>query len=184
LIIGLGNPGRIYKHSRHNVGFLIIDRLAKNWGIKIKPDKVMRFSIGKGKVGGKDVILAKPLCFMNLSGYLVKHLLDKLNLSPQEEMLVVCDDLDLEWGKIRIRPRDSSAGHKGVESIIKSLGCSDFARLRFGIGRPQKTKVVEYVLSSWTKNEKRELGDYLERAADCCETWVIWGIHKAMNEFN
>jgi PTH1 family peptidyl-tRNA hydrolase len=185
LIVGLGNPGRIYKYSRHNIGFLLIDRLTKRWGIKIKPDLTTRSCVGRGSIEDREVILAYPLCFMNLVGHSIKLLLMKYDLKPQEDMLIACDDLDLEWGKIRIRPRGSSGGHKGVESIIKALGGSDFARLRIGIGRPRhKKEVVDYVLNSWTRNEKKQLNGYLERAADCCETWIVGGINQAMNKFN
>jgi len=184
LIIGLGNPGRAYKYSRHNIGFLLIDKITKRWGIKIKRDLTTRSYLGKGKIENKEVILARPLYFMNLSGQGVNLLLKKYDLST-EDMLVAVDDLDLEWGEIRIRPKGSSGGHKGIESIIKTLDSSDFARLRIGIGRPRrKQEVIDYVLSSWTRKEKNELGAYLERAADCCKTWVIWGINKAMSRFN
>ena len=185
LIVGLGNPGRTYKYSRHNIGFLLIDRLSKRWGIKINRDITTKSCLGRGRIEGREVILARPLCFMNLSGHSVKLILAKFNLNPGENMLVVFDDLDLEWGKIRIRRRGGSGGHKGVESIIKALGSSDFTRLRIGIDRPtQKKKVVDYVLSNWTKKEKGQLSGYLERAADCCKTWAILGINKAMDKFN
>ena len=191
LIIGLGNPGRTYKYSRHNIGFLLIDRLRKSWRVKLKRDAKARSYLGKGSIEGKEVILARPLCFMNLSGQVVNLLLKKYDLNP-EYMLVVFDDLDLEWGKIRIRPGGSSGGHKGVESIIKTLHSSNFARLRIGIGRPrlaktlcesgQRKKVIDYVLSSWTRKEKDQLSENLERAVDCCKSWVIWGINKTMSE--
>ncbi len=194
LIVGLGNPGRIYKYSRHNIGALLINLLTKRWGIKIKPDLNTRSCLGRGSIEDREVILAYPLCFMNLIGHSIKLLLAKYDLKPQEDMLIACDDLDLEWGKVRIRPKGSSGGHKGVESIIKALGSSDFARLRIGIGRPrrarrldksrQKKEVVDYVLSRWTRNEKKQLGGYLEQAADCCQTWIVGGINQAMNKFN
>ena len=194
LIVGLGNPGRIYKYSRHNIGYLLIDRLSKMWSIKIKRDLATKSCWGEGRVEDKEVILARPLCFMNLVGHPISLLLKKYGLKPQEDMLVVLDDLDLEWGKIRIRSKGSSGGHNGIKSIINVLGSSDFARLRIGIGRPRTSKglckirydksVVDYVLSSWTHREKDQLSECLERGVDCCETWVIWGINKAMNKFN
>lgn len=185
LIVGLGNAGRAYKYSRHNVGFLLIDRLTKIWGIKIKRDLTTRSYLGRGRIQDREVILARPYCFMNLSGQSVSLLLKKYELNLQEEMLVVSDDLDLAWGNVRIRPRGSAGGHKGVGSIIKTLGSSDFARLRIGIGRPrQKKEIIDYVLSSWTQDEKRQLSENLEQAADCCKTWVMRGITEAMNKFN
>ncbi len=202
IIVGLGNPGQVYRYNRHNIGFLLIDRLSEESGIKVKLNLSLKASIGKGRVEESHLILAKPLCFMNLSGGSVSLLLKKYNLNP-ENMLVVFDDLDLELGRIRIKPRGSSGGHKGAESIIKALGSSDFARLRIGIGRPtrrlypknkennrrgdslkQKQKIVDYVLSRWTLKEKKQLDGYLQRAADCCKMWVVWGMTKAMNEFN
>ncbi len=184
LIVGLGNPGRTYKYSRHNVGFLIIDKIAKDWRIKIKTNTAMKSFLGKGMVEDKKVILAKPLCFMNFSGQSVNLILRKTELNFQD-MLVVFDDLDLEWGKMRIRPYGSSGGHKGVKSIIDALGRSDFPRLRFGIGRPgKKSEVVDYVLNRWSNQERKELEEYLERAAECCRVWVVSGISKTMNRFN
>lgn len=184
MIVGLGNPGRIYKYSRHNAGFLIIDRLAKSWKIKMRPDAATRSCLGKGRIEDAEVILAKTLCFMNLSGKSVNLILRKSN-SNLKDMLVVFDDLDLDWGEIRIRPRGGSGGHRGVKSMIDALGSSDFARLRFGIGRPgKKSAVVDYVLNKWTTEEKKELEVRLQRAVDCCRTWIISGINEAMNKFN
>ncbi|MGD9014444.1 MAG: aminoacyl-tRNA hydrolase [Candidatus Omnitrophota bacterium] len=185
LIVGLGNPGEAYKHNRHNVGFLLIDRLSKDWRIKIKRDLTTWSYWGRGRVENKQVILARPNCFMNLSGHVVKLLLRKSGLNPQEDMLVVFDDLDLELGNLRIRPKGSAGGHKGAGSIIKTLGNSDFARLRIGIGRPSpKKEIVDYVLGNWTQKERKQLIGDLERAADCCKIWVTSGITKAMNKFN
>ena len=194
LIVGLGNPGRTYKYSRHNIGSLLLDRLAKRWRIKIRRDLTIQSCLAKGRIQGREIILARPLCFMNRAGYSVDLLLKKYNLNSQEDMLVIFDDLDLAVGKIRIRPKGSSGGHRGVESIIKVLGSSDFARLRIGIGRPQmkkslldprnKQKVIDYVLGTWTLKEKEQLDVNLEQAAECCETWVVWGINRTMNKFN
>lgn len=193
LIVGLGNPGRVYKYTRHNIGALLIDRLTREWGIKLKKDISTKSSLGKGIIEDRDVILASLLSFMNVAGHSVKLLLKKYDLSLKD-ILVVFDDLDLEWGKTRIRPGGSSGGHKGIKSIISALDNSDFARLRIGIGRPHLRKglsqpardkqVMDYVLSNWTRKEKIQLSGYLEQAADCCKAWVIWGINKAMNKFN
>lgn len=184
MIVGLGNPGRTYKYNRHNIGFLLVDRLGKDWRIKLKRDLAKRIRLGRGSVEDKEVILACPLCFMNLSGHCVELLLAKYCLNPKH-MLVVFDDLDLRWGEIRIKSKGGSGGHKGVESIVRALGSSDFARLRIGIGRPrQKKEVIDYVLSSWTQRERKKIGRCLERAAQCCKMWAIEGIDKAMNEFN
>jgi PTH1 family peptidyl-tRNA hydrolase len=184
LIVGLGNPGRAYRYSRHNVGFLIIDKIAKDCRIKIKTNTATKSFLGKGTVEDREVILAKPLCFMNSSGRSVNLILKKTGLNLQD-MLVVFDDLDLEWGKMRIRPYGGSGGHKGVKSIIDALGRSDFPRLRFGIGRPgKKSEVVDYVLNRWSNQERKELEEYLERAAECCRAWIVSGVSEAMNKFN
>ena len=194
LIVGLGNPGRIYKYSRHNIGSLLIDKLSKKWGVRIKSDQRLKSRWGKGIFEDKEVILAYPLSFMNLSGYSVSLILRKFDLRYEEDILIVYDDLDLEYGRIRIRPRGDAGGHKGLDSIIRTLGSSNFSRLRIGIGRPpqikkiceskRKKEIVNYVLGSWTRQERSQLGEYLERAADCCRAWVIWDISKAMDGFN
>jgi PTH1 family peptidyl-tRNA hydrolase len=195
LIVGLGNPSLIYKYSRHNIGSLLIDRLARDCGIKLRRDSGLRSCLGKGRIDDKQVILARPLCFMNLAGTPVKLLLREYNLDPQQDLLVVFDDLDLEWGRIRIRPAGSSGGHRGVKSIIESLGSSGFARLRMGIGRPleaagrldktgKRQRVVNYVLRGWSGREKEQLAEYLQRAADCCLAWAAYGTSRAMNKFN
>jgi PTH1 family peptidyl-tRNA hydrolase len=194
LIIGLGNPGRSYKYNRHNVGSLLIDRLTKIWDIKIKRELITKSCLGKGRIEDRVVILARPFCFMNQAGETARLLLKKYDLNANKDMLVVFDDLDLELGRIRIRQSGGSGGHRGVESIIKSVGSSDFARLRIGIGRPQltrkinqihkKNKIVDYVLSNWRRDEKERLAEYLDKAADCCKAWITGGVEKAMGEFN
>ncbi len=184
LIVGLGNPGRAYKRSRHNVGSLLIDKLAKIRGIELKRSLLLRAHLAKTRFKNKQVILARPICYMNLSGPAVRRLVEKYRVKP-EDLLIVLDDLDLEWGKGRIKPKGSAGGHNGLESIIKSLGNSDFTRLRIGISRPKrKSKVVDYVLGEWSPQEQENLDIYLERAADCCQNWIMHGIEKAMNEYN
>ena len=185
LIVGLGNPGRVYKFNRHNIGFILIDRLAKRLGIRMKQDRDIRARLGKGKIENKEIILACPILYMNLSGSAVKFLLEMYHLDYQRDMLIAVDDLDLPWGQMRIRPRGSSGGHHGMESIINALGNSEFARIRLGIGRPRnKKEVVNYVLGNLNNREKASLNDFLEQACDCCQAWVTQGINKAMNKFN
>ena len=194
LIVGLGNPGSLYKYNRHNIGFLLIDRLAKSFAVKTRLDRQTKSSWVKVRINNEDIILVRPFCYMNLSGVPVALLVSKYNIDFQRDLLVVFDDLDLDWGMIRIRPRGSSGGHKGVKSIIKALGSSDFARLRIGISKPghpktsyaklQKKKVIDHVLSNLRGKEKKQLSEYLECACDCCEAWVSSGIDQAMNQFN
>ena len=184
LIIGLGNPGRSYKDNRHNVGSLLIDRLAKREGIQIKRMASVSSYLGKVRFKNKIVILARPVSYMNLSGRAVRLLMKRYKIEPKD-LLVLIDDLNLELGKIRIKPKGSSGGHKGIESIIDMLGSCNFARLRVGIDRPRHKKAVsDYVLGNWTQKQKKELSGYLDRAVDCCRTWIISGTEKAMNEFN
>ncbi|RKY32789.1 MAG: aminoacyl-tRNA hydrolase [Candidatus Omnitrophota bacterium] len=184
LIVGLGNPGRVYINSRHNIGFAVIKALAKTSKIKFKKDKNTLSLKGRGKIAGFDVILAMPLTFMNLSGISVKALLEKYNLDLGE-LLIVCDDLDLNFSRLKIRASGSSAGHKGLESVIENLGSLKFARLRIGIGRPQKSMgAAEYVLASFGKNEKKHLPRIINDACACCLSWVSEGISQSMNIFN
>jgi PTH1 family peptidyl-tRNA hydrolase len=185
LIVGLGNPGIIYKHSRHNAGFLAVNNLAKKHRIALKKDKDTRSLSGMGKIEDVDVLLATPLTYMNLSGGSVKGLLKKYAASP-EDLLVVCDDLDLEFGRLRARPSGSSGGQKGLKSIMDSIHDQNFSRLRIGIGRPDRKDhlAADYVLSPFTAKEKKQLKQIIEEACACLEVWVSKGITKSMEIFN
>jgi len=179
LIVGLGNPGPEYENTPHNVGFLVIDRLAEKHGIRVtRPEG--NALVGVGEIGGAEAILAKPLSYMNLSGGPVKTLLGKYGLGP-DRLLVVYDELDLPWGGLRMRPKGSAAGHKGVASIIASLGSEEFARLRLGIhpGRPIGSG-AKYVLRQFGRQELVELDEILERAAEVVELLMAEGVDKAM----
>jgi len=184
LIVGLGNPGRIYTESRHNIGFSVIKALSKIYKIPLKRDNTFSLS-GKGKVGFENLILALPLGFMNLSGIAVSALIKKYKIDL-DNLLIVCDDLDLDFGVIKIRPSGSSGGHRGLRSIIDSLGSQGFSRLRVGIGRPLRhnTDASSFVLSPFTKKEKGRIKEIIENACDCCRTWVRKGITESMNIFN
>jgi len=184
LIVGLGNPGRIYTESRHNSGSLVIKALAKKHKIALKKDRDTFSLSGKGKIFGHDVILALPLAFMNLSGKAIAALIRKYKLHLKD-ILVVCDDLDLEFSRIKIKDSGSSAGHRGLKSIIDALNTRGFSRLRIGIGRPSPNQdVSDYVLSSFTKADRERLKDSLKSAVRCCEFWISAGITKSMNIFN
>lgn len=194
LVIGLGNPGRIYSESRHNIGFSVIKALSKIYKIPLKKDNTFSLS-GKGKIEGENLILALPLTFMNLSGIAVSALIKKYKIDlPRpcthgrglDNLLIVCDDLDLDFGVIKIRPSGSSAGHRGLGSIIDSLGSQGFSRLRIGIGRPLRdnTDASSFVLSSFAKKEKGKIKEIIENACDCCRVWVKKGIIESMNTFN
>ena len=139
LIVGLGNPGLIYAGSRHNVGFAVLKSLAGSLKINFKRDSSVSALVAKDKLPQKDIVLALPQTYMNLSGIAVVALLKKFKINPKD-LLVVCDDLDLELGKMKIRPQGSSGGQRGIASIIERLGTQDFCRLRIGIGRPKSSE--------------------------------------------
>jgi PTH1 family peptidyl-tRNA hydrolase len=183
LIVGLGNPGNLYVNSRHNVGFLVVRTLAQAHKILLKKEKGILSLSGKGRIEGQNIILAMPLTFMNLSGVAVAGLLKRYKIDLSN-LLVACDDLDLSLGRLKIKSSGSSGGHRGLKSIIESLKGDTFARLRIGIGRPARTDISAYVLSHFSKKEKVELSELIERASDCCRVWVAKGINKSMNIFN
>jgi PTH1 family peptidyl-tRNA hydrolase len=184
LIVGLGNPGFVYRHCRHNIGFLVVKTLAKIHKIPLKKDKKTFSLSGKGRIGDQDVILAMPVTFMNLSGVAVASLLKKYRIDL-DNLLVICDDIDLGFGRLKIKPSGSSGGHRGLKSIIGSTGTQGFSRLRMGIGRPLKSiKAAEYVLSAFNIREKTQLREILEMASSCCRSWVRKGITETMNVFN
>lgn len=182
LIVGLGNPGREHAHHRHNVGFLCLDRLADQHRLPPWRQKHQAL-VTEGAAGGQPVALAKPQTYMNLSGQAVKPLVRHYRASL-EDLLVVHDDLDLPLGVLRLRPRGSSGGHKGVQSIIEALGSQDFPRLRIGIGRPVSGDPIDYVLDDFTLDEQIEIERALERALEAIVTWLSQGIEAAMNAYN
>lgn len=182
--MGLGNPGRAYKDSRHNIGFCVLKSLSKNYRIPLKRTADAYSLSGKGRIDGNEVILAEPLTFMNLSGIAVAALVKK-NKIDLDELLIICDDLDLELGRLRIRGSGSSGGHRGIKSIISSLESKDFSRLRIGIGRPSgNLDAAGYVLSPFAKSQKEPVDSIVEEACECCLVWIRQGINKAMNLFN
>lgn len=184
LIVGLGNPGEIYADSRHNIGFLVVKELSRTYKVSFKKVKGISSLSTKAKIDNQNVILTLPLTFMNLSGLAVKALLKKYRIDL-DNLLVVCDDLDLEFGRLRLRPSGSSAGHGGLKSIIEATGNRGFSRLRIGIARPiLDIDVAEYVLSPFNRKEKQMLKKIIERAVACCKMWVSEGVSKSMNIFN
>lgn len=184
LIVGLGNPGEDYIDSRHNIGFTLVGQLAKLHKIPLKKDHKSRSLHGCGTIAGQKVMLALPLTFMNLSGNAVRPLAARYRIQLHN-LLVACDDLDLELGRIKIRPRGSSGGHRGLGSVIDGLNSSDFTRLRIGIGRPEgEIAAAEYVLSAFRGREKKQVKKIIEQAVDCCRMWVSRGIQDCMNTFN
>ena len=181
LVIGLGNPGREYERSRHNMGFLVIDELARRHGGRVS-DRAAKSLTGRVRVGDRELVLAKPQTMMNLSGVAAKALRTKYDV-PLERTLVIHDDLDHPFGRLRLRKGGSSAGNHGIDSVIGSFGSQDFIRFRVGIGRPPGDG-VDYVLSPFTTEERAQLPTIVGRTADAVLFTIEHGIDRAMTEFN
>ena len=181
LVVGLGNPGREYQGTRHNVGFAAIDLLARRHGIHVKSRR-NKALVGEGSIGGVPVILAKPRTFMNLSGQALGGLIRRCRLNFSD-VVVICDDANLPLGRLRVRAGGSAGGHKGLGSIIHSLGTQEFARIRIGIGSPSGD-MIDYVLSRFRKEERRTVSEVVGRAADAAEAILAAGVEQAMNQFN
>lgn len=183
LIVGLGNPGRRYRLTRHNVGWEVISRLARR--ARIAVDDEDGFSeVGRGSIGGTRVILARPQTYVNVSGEAVRDLRRRHRLRPQD-ILVVVDDLDLPLGRLRLRARGSDGGHNGLKSIIAALGSTEFPRLRVGIGRPPAgVDPADHVLTRFTPDEQAAIDTALDRAAEAIEAVVAEGLERAMSRFN
>ncbi|HYK20584.1 MAG TPA: aminoacyl-tRNA hydrolase [Pyrinomonadaceae bacterium] len=185
LIVGLGNPGDEYEWSRHNLGFMLIDKLAHDEGIVVSRRECSSL-VGRGQIEGVRTKLAKPQTFMNLSGQAVSCLLAKLNdESPVKQLIVISDDLALPLGKIRIRERGSAGGHNGLKSIIAALGTNEFVRLRIGI-QPEHpiSDAKRFVLDTFSRSERALVTETIERSAQAVRTIIRDGALKAMAQFN
>jgi PTH1 family peptidyl-tRNA hydrolase len=183
LIVGLGNPGREYRTTRHNIGFMVVDELGSKWGIKMTRVQ-FKAIVGAGNFEGHKVILAKPQTYMNLSGQAVGSLVKFFKI-PNEHVIVVHDDMDLPAGLLRLRPGGGSAGQKGVGSIIERLGTQGFARMRMGIGHPPgQMDAKDYVLEDFLSAEKMEVEAAIQRAVEAAGVFITAGLDKAMNQFN
>ncbi len=189
LILGLGNPGPVYSHNRHNVGYWCVNRLARLHGVPLKAKRLA--TIGEGSIAGTPVLLAKPRTFVNRSGRAVADLLRNFNID-RDMMLVICDDLDLPVGRLRMRSRGSHGGQKGLRSIIGAIGSGDFPRLRIGIGRPvvdgrptwEPEDIADHVLSDPPPQEAETLQAAAAQAAEAVETVLREGLEAAMNRYN
>lgn len=192
LIVGLGNPGRAYAHHRHNVGFQCVALFAKRHGIALNKRR-LRAQIGSEVVAGERIVLARPQTFMNRSGEAVRALMRNFGMAPAD-LLVICDDLALPLGKIRLRPKGSAGGHNGMKSIIAAIGTQDFPRLRIGIAPTgssdgghaphRRTRTPSYVLSGFNSRERGIIQEVRSRVADAIYCFLAEGIEKAMNEYN
>jgi PTH1 family peptidyl-tRNA hydrolase len=180
----LGNPGAEYAEHRHNVGFRVVEALARNHGLAFVRQKRAKARVAQGQIAGHEVLLAKPLTFMNLSGKSISHL-SRTREIPPERILVVYDDLDLPLGRLRLRPQGGSGGHKGMRSIIGFLGTRAFPRLRVGIDRPPgRMDPAEYVLRPFGEDQKALVARVVARAAAAVECWLAGGIVVAMDLYN
>lgn len=183
LVAGLGNPGEEYSSSRHNVGFIVVDEIAKRLGISLKK-KGFRSLFAEALLEEKKIILLKPQTYMNLSGDAVSDAVEFFKISLKD-IIVVHDEIDLPLGSMKIKTGGGSAGHKGVRSIVNCLGDSGFVRVRVGVGKPlQKSEVIGHVLSGFGKEEKRIMEDMVVRAADAVLEIILRGLESAMNKFN
>jgi peptidyl-tRNA hydrolase, PTH1 family len=184
LIVGLGNPGAEYAQTRHNAGFLLVEKLAAQWKADWTNERKFKARMAKSDRQGKRVLLCEPQTFMNLSGESVGDVTGFYQL-PLPQLIVAVDDADLPFGEIRLRPGGSSGGHHGLESIEQHLGSREFARLRIGIGRKDGARqITNYVLGKFEPAENELLEKILERAANQVECWLAAGLQKAMSQFN
>jgi len=181
VIAGLGNPGRRYAKTRHNAGFMVVDEISDRYRIELKEREL--YLMGKGSIEGNDVILVEPLTFMNISGKAVRGVMKRYNIGP-ENLIIVHDDIDMETGKLKIREKGSSGGHKGIESVIEFTGSKEFIRVKIGIGREEGVLVEDYVLGKFRKGEVPLIREAIVRAADAVCMILKEGVDKAMNKFN
>jgi len=184
LIVGLGNPGKEYDLTRHNIGFLVVRQLAEDLKAKFSLSSLTNGLTAKAKTDYGVVHFLMPLTYMNNSGVAVKEMVAK-NAFSYEKIFVIIDDLNLPFGQVRIRAKGSHGGHNGLVSIIKHLAGNEFPRLRMGIGHPKsKSDIINYVLEEFNKNEKESLKEFIMEGCQCCMTWIKDGITKAMDQHN
>jgi PTH1 family peptidyl-tRNA hydrolase len=185
LIVGLGNPGREYRETRHNVGFMVVDEIARrhNLTLAMAPSQIPDAMIAK-KFGDDALLMAKPLTFMNNSGEAVAALARYYDV-PVGDLLIVVDEVALPFGRLRARARGSAGGHNGLKSVIARLGTTEFSRLRLGIGRGDARRdLADHVLSKFEADEQSAVGEFIARAADAAEMFAADGIEKVMNTYN
>ena len=183
IVVGLGNPGNEYKLTRHNVGFCVIDALEKEYNISVNKPK-FRALVGETRIGDKKIILVKPQTYMNSSGESVREICDWYKI-PTSDIIVVYDDIDIPWKKLRVRPSGSAGSHNGLKSIVSLLGSEEFKRVRVGIGKPPREfDLVDYVLGKFNEDEKKDLGLVIDKAKDAVKCIIESDINNAMNKFN
>lgn len=183
IIVGLGNPGKKYEHTRHNAGFEVIDILADRMGINVEESK-HKGLLGRGMLEGQKVVLVKPQTFMNLSGECVREVADFYK-AAEDEIIVIYDDISLDPGQPRIRAKGSAGGHNGIKNIIAQLGTQVFPRVKVGVGeKPRMMDLADYVLSRFSKEDQGKMDDAFKEAADAVAMMVSQGVEPAMNKYN
>ena len=183
IIAGLGNPGKEYAGSRHNVGFMTLDELADRYNIDVR-EKAYKALIGKGMIEGNKVILVKPQTYMNLSGESIRSVMDYYKTEPSE-FIVIYDDISLDVGQLRIRKKGSAGGHNGIKNIIAHLGTQEFPRIKVGVGdKPPRMDLADYVLSRFSKEDREKMEQAFKDAAEAVEVMIAEGPDAAMNQFN
>lgn len=184
LIAGLGNPGKQYEATRHNMGFDVIDKLVEEFNV---PQAGVKFNAmyGKGRIGGEPVILMKPLSYMNLSGGPIRDMANYFKIDPETELIVIYDDIDTEPGQLRVRKKGSAGGHNGIKSIIQQLGTQNFMRVRVGVGaKPKDWDLADYVLGRFDRDDRQLVEDAQDRACEAVEMILSDSVDAAMNKFN
>ncbi len=184
LVAGLGNPGKRYAESRHNMGYLVVEELARRWAVEAdRYDRHFEALVGQARRAGDDVLLLRPQTYMNASGRSVAGAWRYYKLSLPD-LMVVFDDLDLPVGRLRLRASGSAGGHRGLDDVIRHVGSDEFPRLRIGIGRVDPSATVEYVLGRFEASERPSVDAAIHSGADAIECWLSRGLDAAMNEFN
>ena len=184
VIVGLGNPGKKYENTRHNAGFMAIDAIADKYGISVK-EKKHKALCGTGVIEGQKVLLVKPQTYMNLSGESVGEILNFYKLDPQEDMLVIFDDISLAPGNIRIRKKGSAGGHNGIKSLIAHTGTQDFMRIKVGVGeKPSGWDLADYVLGHFTEEDNAKLKEIMPDVIQAAVLMMQGDVDKAMNDYN
>lgn len=183
LIVGLGNPGRQYEQTRHNIGFVVARAFAEEQGFKFKRSWLLRGEIAKGVIEGREVVILLPTTYMNLSGVAVKRCMRKYGVDSRD-LLVISDDIALPFGALRIREKGSAGGHRGLKSVEAAKGNREYPRLKVGIGECQEGDLKEYVLGNFTPEEKDQLPRIVQRAVDGLKVYLSLGIQEAMKTVN
>ena len=184
IIVGLGNPGKKYENTRHNAGFIAIDALAEKYGIRIE-EKKHKALCGTGVIEGVKVLLVKPQTFMNLSGESIRSVLDFYKLDPEEDMMVIYDDISLAPGNIRIRKKGSAGGHNGIKSLIAHAGTQNFMRIKVGVGeKPSGWDLADYVLGHFSDDDQMKLKEVMPDITNAAVLMAQGDVDKAMNDYN